>query len=125
MTSPSRLSRESTTRSSTAPQKGHFMLGGTRDSGLGTRDSYGHSLPDSAARPLSAALFRAGDIAQVYRPEGEEKKAEPDQSDENEGGGPGDQGDGSGRRARHGEDVGQGDLDGDLIGAESPRSRHR
>src|SRR6266508_2505107 len=96
MTSPSRLSRESTT-----PQKGHFMPGGTRDSGLQTRNSCGHSLPDSAARPLSATLFLAGDIAQVYRPEGEEKKAEPDQSDENEGSGPGDQGDGSGRRARH------------------------
>src|ERR1700726_2251671 len=102
MTSPSRPSRESTTRSSPPPQNGHFMRGGTRESGLGTRIPPDHSLLDSAERPPFSLLWtsgsRFGDVAQVHRTEGEEEKADADDGDKDARGGPGDQRDGGGCR---------------------------
>src|SRR5512143_3341916 len=118
MTCPSRLSRESTTRSSRPPQKGHFMPAGTRNRGLGTLGSRGYS-PSFRGR---GSRFR--DIAKADTGRAEDQEDQTDAREEDERRRPRDEGDRSRRRSRHAEDVHERDLDGELVGAEPAGSRH-
>src|SRR5215471_5801133 len=80
MTWPSRLSRESTTRSSSPPQKGHFMPLGTRDAGLGTRRPRGY------CPSFRGQLFRFRHPSEVELLRVDHQQDQADGSDEHEGG---------------------------------------
>src|ERR1700687_5124903 len=99
MTSPSRLSRESTTRSTVPLQKGHFMREETRSGGRATRGTCRYLRLSAGYRPPLPPLLAARAALRVFRlplcigermpAGGEHEHREPDQRDENERGEPG------------------------------------
>src|SRR5437899_1514448 len=113
MTSPSRLSRESTTRSSTPAQKGHFMSG--------RRKTDGRRRPRLLSSPVSRLPSTVYGLLDGTAPAGQREEAQADQCDGHERRYPRDERDRRGRRAVDGEDVGQRDQDGDLVRPEASR----